>query len=89
MTRLAATEQVAHAATADMRMRGIATDIGTVMPATIAFLVIAGRNLDTQAYTGFIMHRRTRSDKQETQVVTEAPQHVQRLCLGIDIDLGL
>src|SRR3989338_2492771 len=87
--RLAAAEQVAHAAAANSRMVGIAAHIFAVMPAALAFVVQAGGNIEVLfGFRRHTMHRGARGDEYETQVIAEARQHVVILSRGIHVHFG-
>src|SRR5262245_37398414 len=72
--RLAAAEQVGHAAAAQRGMRWIGADVGPPMPAAVAFLMRARRDLDRELAT--LGHRRGRRDRHEAQVVAERSQRL-------------
>src|SRR4051812_48563172 len=66
--------------------QGIGIDVGTVVPAAVAFAVLAWLHLDRRPAA---LRARRGGDHQELEFVAEARQPVEILPFGTEIDLGL
>src|SRR5262245_50893852 len=97
VARLAGPEKIRDATSAQLRMRGLGTDIGTVVPAALALGMRAGIHADThvwqhgadRARSLALLHRRLRSDEHEPEVIGERFEEFAALPVGVELHPAL